>query len=92
MASHSDRGLGDVDAAKLGAAEAEQRRYYVEVAAVAGVYRLLIDGKLTALRDTPIEVALAVFKSSWTANGNDRQEKLDRWAIDRLNIDPVAGK
>jgi hypothetical protein len=85
------QGLGDVDAAKLGAAEAEQRRYHVEVAAVAGIYRLLIDDKMPALREIPIEVALAVLKSSWTASGNDRQEKLDRWAIDRLNIEPVAG-
>jgi hypothetical protein len=85
------KGLGDVDAAKLGAAEAGQRRYHVEVAAVAGIYRLLIDGKLTALRDTPIEVALAVLKSGWIANGDDRRQKLDRWAINRLNINPAAG-
>jgi hypothetical protein len=85
------RGLGEVDAASLGIAEAEQRRYHIESAAVAGIYRLLSDGKMPALGDTPIEVALAVLKSSWTANGIDRQEKLDRWAIDRLNFEPVAG-
>jgi hypothetical protein len=32
-----------------------------------------------------------VLKASWIANGNDRQEKLDRWAIDRLNVEPLAG-
>jgi hypothetical protein len=85
------RGLGEVDVASLGVAEAEQRRYYVEAAAVAGVYRLLLDDKMPALGDIPIEVALAVLKSSWTANGNDRQDKLDRWAIDRLNFEPAAG-
>jgi hypothetical protein len=85
------QGLGEVDAASLGRAEAEQRRYYIESAAVAGIYRLLSEDRLPALRDIPIEVALAVLKSSWIANGNDRQEKLDRWAIDRLNVEPDAG-
>lgn len=84
-------GLGDVNAARLGVAEAGQRRYYIESAAVAGIYRLMVDDRMPVLRDTPIEVALAVLKSSWIANGNERQEKLDRWAIDRLNVDPVAG-
>lgn len=86
-------GLGTVDVVSLGVAEAAQPqlRYYVEDAAVAGIYLLLIDEKMPALRDMPIEVALAVLKSSWTANGNDRQEKLDRWAVDRLNVEPSAG-
>jgi hypothetical protein len=84
-------GLGEVNAARLGVAEAEQRRYYVESAAVAGVYRLLVDDRMPADRDIPIEVALAVLKSSWTANGNERQEKLDQWAIARLNVEPAAG-
>jgi len=84
-------GLGDVDVARLGVAEAESRRYYVESAAVAGIYRLLIDDKMPPLPEMPIDVAMAVLKSSWTANGNDRQGKLDRWAIDRLNVEPSAG-
>ena len=85
------KGLGDVDAARLGVAEAENRRYYVESAAVAGIYRLLIDDRMPPLRETPIDVAIAVLKSSWTVNGNSRQEKLDRWTIDRLNVEPAAG-
>jgi hypothetical protein len=85
------QGLGEVDAASLGRAEAEQRRYYIESAAVAGIYRLLSEDRMPALRDIPIEVALAVLKSSWIANGNDRQEKIDRWAVDRLNVEPEAG-
>jgi hypothetical protein len=85
-------GLGDVDAAKLGVAGAEQRGYYVEAAAVAGCYRLLIDGKLSASAvDTPIDVALAVLKSSWIVNDEETRDELDRWAIDRLNVEPVAG-
>jgi hypothetical protein len=87
----ANQGLGGVDVARLGVAEAENRRYYVESAAAAGIYRLLIDDKMPPLRETPIDVAMAVLKSSWTANGNDRQEKLDRWAIDRLNVEPSAG-
>jgi hypothetical protein len=85
-------GLGGVDAAKLGVAGAEQRGYYVEAAAVAGCYRLLIDGKLSAsAADTPIDVALAVLKSSWIVNDEETRKKLDQWAIDRLNVEPVAG-
>jgi hypothetical protein len=84
-------GLGDVNVARLGVAEAENRRYYVESAAVAGIYRLLTEDKMPPLRETPIDVAMAVLKSSWIANGNERQEKLDHWAIDRLNVESYAG-
>jgi len=84
-------GLADVDVARLGVAEAESRRYYVESAAVAGIYRLLIDDKMPPLTEMPIDVAMAVLKSSWTANGSDRQGKLNRWATDRLNVEPSAG-
>ncbi|MET4233356.1 hypothetical protein ABIA85_006649 [Bradyrhizobium sp. LA6.10] len=82
-------GFGDVDAAKLGTAEAERKRYYVETAAVAGVYRLLKDGD--RLRQAPLIVALAVLKSSWVAGGEDRRKMLDRWAVARMTADPAAG-
>lgn len=82
-------GFGDVDAAKLGTAEAEGRRYYVETAAVAGVYRLLKDGN--RLHQAPLIVALAVLKSSWAANGEDRRKMLNEWAIARFAVDPAAG-
>jgi hypothetical protein len=84
-------GLGEVDAAALGTAEAEQRRYYIEAAAAAGVYNQLKIGDTSSLPDTPIDVALAVLKSSWIANGQDRHDELDAWAINRLNAEPTAG-
>lgn len=84
-------GLGDVDAAMLGVAEAEQRRYFVEAAAVAGIYRMATENRLPVLRKTPIDLALAVLKSSWIAGGTDRSDILDRWAIDRLDADPTTG-
>jgi hypothetical protein len=81
-------GLGDVDATKLGIAEGEKRRYYVEAAAVAGVYRMLTDPLETPdFANTPLSVALAVLKSSWIANGQERQKKLNEWAVAKLDSD-----
>jgi hypothetical protein len=84
-------GLGYVDTEMLGISGAEQRRYFIEEAAVAGIYRRLITDQDSALPETKIEVAIAVLKSSWTSNTNARIDKLDRWAMSRLDIDPEAG-
>ena len=85
-------GLGDIDAKKLGDLEARSKTNRIERAAVAGIYRRLVDADLSsALRDVPLDVALAVLKSSWTANDNRRSDMLDRWAIERLDADPKAG-
>lgn len=85
-------GLGDVDVRELGVAEAENRRYYIEAAAVGGIYRRLVDDdESSTLSEVPLAVAIAVLKSSWIAYDNGRGDKLDRWAMDRLDVDPKAG-
>lgn len=80
-----------VDAAKLGAAVAEGRRYYVEYAAIAGLDRLIDGGRLPDLPTMPIALAIAVLKSGFIAEDNDLRTRLERWAIDRLNVDPQIG-
>ncbi|MDA9474402.1 hypothetical protein XI03_07770 [Bradyrhizobium sp. CCBAU 65884] len=85
-------GLGDIDAKRLGDLEARSKTNRIENAAVAGIYRRLIDAdSSSAPRDFPLDVALAVLKSSWTANDNRRSDMLDRWAIERLDADPKVG-
>jgi hypothetical protein len=85
-------GLGDVGVRELGVAGAEGRHYYIEEAAVAGVYRRLVDEDgMSTLIEAPLDVAVAVLKSSITANDNGRGDKLDRWAMDRLDADPKEG-
>lgn len=83
--------LVGVNAAQLGAAEAQNRRYYVEYAAVAGLDRLLAEDRCPDPATMPIEVAIAVLKSGWVAADDQRRRKLEDWAIERLNLDPIAG-
>lgn len=85
------KGLGRIDAAMLGKAEAEGRRYFVEVAAIAGVDRLISDDRLPELAVMPIEVAIAVLKSSFFISDQDQRRRLESWALDRLNVVPTAG-
>jgi hypothetical protein len=65
-------GLGDIDAAQLGRAEAENRRYYVEAATIAGLDRMIDEDRLPAPAPMPIEVAVAVLKSSYVGGGGWR--------------------
>lgn len=80
-----------IDAAKLGRAEGEGRRYFVETAAVAGVDILLSEGSSAALSRSPIEVAIAVLKAAWIVTNQDRRKMIENWAIERLNADPSEG-
>ncbi|MGY4414888.1 hypothetical protein ACVWW4_006624 [Bradyrhizobium sp. LB7.1] len=84
-------GLGDVDAAALGRAEAEQRRFHIEAAAAAGVLEMITSGDASSLAAAPLEIAIAVLKSSWIVDGEQRRDKLDAWAISRLNAEPDRG-
>jgi hypothetical protein len=84
-------GLGEVDAAQLGLAEVESRGYHVEAAAIAGVDQIFEAGRAAELAETPIEVAIAVLKSSWMVNDEARRKRLEIWAVRRLNSDPMAG-
>ena len=81
----------EIGAAKMGKAEGERRRYFVETAAVAGVDIVLSEGGPTALPNSPIEVAIAVLKAAWIVTNQDRRKVIERWAIDRLNADPSEG-
>lgn len=83
--------LVGVNAAQLGTAEAQNHRYYVEYAAVAGLDRLLAEDRCPDPATMPIEVAIAVLKSGWIAVDADRRRKLENWAIERLNLDPAVG-
>jgi hypothetical protein len=83
--------LVGVNAAQLGAAEAQNRSYYVENAAVAGLDRLLAEDRCPDPATMPIEVAIAVLKSGWVAADAERRRRLEGWAIERLNLNPIVG-
>ncbi len=84
-------GFGGIGTAEFGKAEAEGRRYYVEAAVIAGVDLLISDDRLPAPSNMPIEVAVAVLKSGWIVPDEERRARLERWALDRLNVDPTVG-
>jgi hypothetical protein len=83
--------LVGVNAATLGTAEAEGRRYCVEWPAIAGLDRLFEEGGLPNPASMPISLATAVIKSSFIVDDEERRKRLEQWAIDRLNLNPVLG-
>jgi hypothetical protein len=88
LATH---GLGGITASMMGKAEAESQRYVVEVAAMAGVDRLISEGRMLELGVVPIEVAIAVLQSAFFIGSEDQRGHLEKWATNRLNHDPAAG-
>jgi hypothetical protein len=84
-------GIGTVDAAMLGKAEAESRHYFVESAAIAGMERLLVEGVLPPHRLIPLSTALVLLKRGWIVANAVRRERLEQWAVERLDIDPALG-
>lgn len=84
-------GLGEIGIDDLAKAEAEGQTYSVEEAAIAGVDQLLGGDRKIVLEAAPISVAVAVLKSSFLVSNNDRRTRLERWALDRLNLDPTIG-
>jgi hypothetical protein len=83
--------LFGVNAAMLGTAEAEGRRYWVEWPAIAGLDRLFEKERLPCPASMPISLAIAVIKSSFILNDQERRRRLEQWATDRLNLDPILG-
>jgi hypothetical protein len=83
--------LVGVNAATLGTAEAEGRRYCVEWPAIGGLDRLLEEDRLPDPGSMPISLATAVIKSSFIVDDQERRKRLEQWAIDRLNLDPILG-
>lgn len=85
------KNLIGIDAARLGKAEAENQTYYVESAAIAGLDHLFEENRLPDPISTPIAVAIAVLKSSWIISDQTRRGRLEKWAVDRLNLEPAVG-
>jgi hypothetical protein len=83
--------LVEVSAAILGAAEAKGTRYRVEWPAIAGLDRLFEEERLPNPASMPISLAIVVIKSSFIIEDEERKRRLEQWAIDRLNLDPVSG-
>ncbi|MEM5341447.1 hypothetical protein [Paraburkholderia azotifigens] len=80
-------GLGDISASDLGAFDAQNRHYYVETAAVAGVDLLLEQGEFP---DASTEVAIAVLRHSYFARDEKRRKALENWARHTLADHPEA--
>lgn len=106
VASFSDRSTADaaalgwihlatvsigVSAARLGGAEANNQRCYVEYPAIAGLDLLLAEERCPDAATMPIELAIAVLKSGGIATDEDQHAKLERWAIARLGVDHSEG-
>jgi hypothetical protein len=72
--------LLSVDAASLGTAEAQGRRYHVEWAAIAGLDRLFDEKRLPDLATMPITLAIVVVKSSFIVQDQERRMLLEQWA------------
>jgi hypothetical protein len=80
-----------VDAAKLGRAEAEGRRYCVEWPAIAGLDRLFEEERLPDPGTMPITLAIVVIKSNFIVEDQERRTQLQQWAIQRLDLNPALG-
>jgi hypothetical protein len=85
------KGLGTIDAQQLGKSEADGRPFFAVGSAIAGLDLLLTEGDLPGLATVPIEVALAAFTSSFFVVDQDRRGKLEKWALDQLNVVPAVG-
>lgn len=84
-------GLPNVDAASLGVAEAENRTDDGERAVVAGLDRLLAEGRCPDLATMPVAAAIVILKSGWSTLNDERQRMLREWAVNRLDLDPAVG-
>ncbi|HEX8574566.1 MAG TPA: hypothetical protein VF759_17630 [Allosphingosinicella sp.] len=74
----------------LGQFEAKGGHFYSEYAAMAGLDRLRSEGDYDLLT-LPLTLAIIVLRSGWITHPSGSREALERWAWDRLNLDPVAG-
>ncbi len=85
-------GLGsEIDPGSMGRLAAKNSAFHVEIAALAGVDRLMERRRLPPLAEVPIEVALAVARNLHIVSDVTRRERLERWTWDRLDVDPQAG-
>ncbi|WP_199084647.1 hypothetical protein [Bosea sp. ASV33] len=101
VASHCDRAIADaiaqgwesiacgsleVSAAEIGATYAQGNRCCVEYPAIAGLDRLLNQGRCPDPATMPIELAIAVLNSGGVAIDSDRHGELEQWALKRLEL------
>jgi hypothetical protein len=83
--------LVGVNAAMLGTAEAQNSRESVEWPTIASLDRRFEEGHLPDPATMPISSALVFIKSGFIVEDQERRRRLERWAIDRLNLDPTLG-
>jgi hypothetical protein len=83
--------LGGVSAAMIGKTSVTGQRYFVELAALAGLDRLLTESQLPPIETMPITLAIAVLNSSPLIDSTEKAIQLDTWALERLDVDPTLG-
>jgi hypothetical protein len=83
--------LNSIDARMMGTTAAQGSFYFVELAAVAGLDRLLAENSLHEIGTMPVTLAIAVLKCSPLLQNSEERTQLETWAIDRLNVDPGLG-
>lgn len=79
-----------VDAQMLGSAIGKGETYRLEWIALAAVDQLT-DEESESTERLPLVVALAVLKASWMLRNAQRRTAVERWAFDRLAVEPSVG-
>lgn len=85
------QGVPDLDAATLGKGMDSQPTIF-EMAALAGMNRLLTSAAPDFVEVVPLIVVLAVFKSAWILRDSEQRDAVERWALRRLNSEPNDGR
>lgn len=80
--------LHDFDVKKLGIAEAESKRYFIEAAAIAGLGIMMQNDRLPEASTLPMILAIIVLRHSSLSSSQERHHTLLVWAINRLNLEP----
>lgn len=83
---------GGLTAERLGVLQATGMRNYAELAALAGLARLLSESSDRANASCPILLALIVLRNQWWVRSEEQRTALSRWAIERLDLDSEAGR
>jgi hypothetical protein len=83
---------GGLTAERLGVLQATNMRNYAELAALVGLARLLFESSKRAKESSPIVLALIALRNLWWVHDDEQRTALRLWAIERLNLDPRAGR
>jgi hypothetical protein len=87
----STRELVEVDVGKLAKADAENRRFYVEWPAMAGLHRRLRRAELPPFNKTTIIIALVVLRSAGLVRDLEERKQLLTWALNFIDAHPEVG-